>query len=163
MPSKAGSPFIGARRATPLLPTAVSLTSNSRMKLVYSLSLTSQLPRLLPECRIPSSTDHSTPAGAFFARSFHSVTIQPLGAPSSVKSLTNPSSAGDAGAHVRSVNAAQRSVLLIRIGRLRRVGPTSAAEQRPAPRRQPNHQRIDELPRQILRRRISLAAEPLRQ
>src|SRR5229473_7862615 len=85
MPSKAGSPFMGARRATPLLPTFVSLISNSRMKSVYSLSLMSQVPRRWPECSTPSLTVHSA-SETFFVRSFHSRTVQPLGGPSSEKS-----------------------------------------------------------------------------
>src|SRR5262245_61032798 len=92
MPSKAGSPFMGERRATPLLPRFPNLISNSRTKSPYSFSLTSQLPRLLLEYRTPSLTVQTASLAAGLDKSFHWRTVQPLGTPSSANRRTKPSS-----------------------------------------------------------------------
>src|SRR5438132_6019502 len=103
MPSKAGSPFIGARRAMPLLPFSVSLISTSKMKSPYSLSLMSQVPRRRPECRIPSLTVHSASV-TFFVRSFHSRTVQSLGASSGKSGRKSSSAALGASSPTRTTN-----------------------------------------------------------
>src|SRR5882762_5565273 len=93
MPSNAGSPNIGTRKAQPLLPVSPSLNSNSSSKLPYSFSLSSQLPRGSPPCNTPFSIFQTGLPSAGLRTSFQARTTQPFGTPSSENSGTNARSA----------------------------------------------------------------------
>src|SRR6266508_6985278 len=92
MPSKAGSPYNGARNPQPLLPVSPSLNSNSSSKSPYSFSLSSQLPRGSPPCNTPFSTFQTGLPCAGLRTSSQARTVQPGGTPSVGKIGTKPDS-----------------------------------------------------------------------
>src|SRR5213079_723642 len=91
----AGSPYIGARKAQPLLPRSPSLNSNSSSKSPYSFSLSSQLPRGSPPHNTPFSTFQTGSPCAGFRTSFQARTTHPFGTPSSGNNGTNRGSAAE--------------------------------------------------------------------
>src|SRR5258705_11641497 len=100
MPSNAGSPFMGARSAQPLLPTSFNLNSYSRMKSPYSLSLISHVPRGFSPCNTPFSILQTPLPGLL--TSFHSPTTHPFGGPSSRNRGMEPFSAAPATTHTKN-------------------------------------------------------------
>src|SRR5262249_43709792 len=87
MPSYAGSPFIGARRPTPLLPCLGILNSSRSSKSPYSFSVISQPPPLPSTKRIPLSASQTSILPAWTFQPLRSLPlksgVKPLGTSSS--------------------------------------------------------------------------------
>src|SRR4030095_4236021 len=107
MPSKAGSPCVGARNAQPELPRGPSWNSYSSTKLPYSFSLISQQPRAPSLVRTPSFTTHEAASCGGLLTSDQRRTMNPAGGPSFGNSGTKPSdSAADAPTPVSRITRA---------------------------------------------------------